>query len=155
MITFFNNTSLRHKEFQLLPDKTQATPRRGGADMVAQRKGRGGSRAMTRREALRLGAAAAAGAAAGPFGASPAQAEADWQRYKGTTLFLLFYKHPWADQTTKYFPEFESLTGMKLQSDVIPEVQGREKLAGAPTSASAGTEARQSRMHAERPRARK
>src|SRR5256885_6886117 len=50
---------------------------------------RGASSAMTRREVLRLGAAAAAGAAAGPLGASPAQAAAaDWQRYKGTTLFL-------------------------------------------------------------------
>ena len=77
--------------------------------MVAQRKGRGVSSAMTRREVLRLGAAAAAGAAAGPLGASPAQAAgADWQRYKGTTLFLLFYKHPWVDQIMKYFPEFES-----------------------------------------------
>src|SRR5437588_2428047 len=124
--------------------------------MVAQRKGRSGSRAMTRREALRLGAAAAAGAVAGPFGASPARAEAaDWQRYKGTTLFLLFYKHPWVDQIMKYFPEFESLTGMKLQSEVIPEVQGREKLVGEMTSGSARTDAWDASRHVEERRRRK
>ena len=121
--------------------------------MVAQRKGRSGSRAMTRREALRLGAAAAAGAVAGPFGASPGQAEAaDWQRYKGTTLFLLFYKHPWVDQIMKYFPEFESLTGMKLQFEVIPEVQGREKLVVEMTSGSGGIDAWHASMHVEKRR---
>ena len=118
--------------------------------MVAQRKGKG---PMTRREALRLGAAAAAGAAVGPFGASPARAAAaDWQRYKGTTLFLLFYKHPWVDQIMTYFPEFESLTGMKIQSEVIPEVQGREKLVVEMTSGSGGIDAWHASMHVEKRR---
>src|SRR5205807_1329578 len=96
---------------------------------------------------------ATTGAVAGPFGASPGQAEAaDWQRYKGTTLFLLFYKHPWVDQIMKYFPEFESLTGMKLQFEVIPEVQGREKLVVEMTSGSGGIDAWHASMHVEKRR---
>ena len=118
--------------------------------MVAQRTGRG---AITRREVLRLGAAAAAGAAAAPFAPSLGRAEAaDWQRYKGTTLFLLFYKHPWVDEIMKYFPEFESLTGMKLQSEVIPEVQGREKLVVEMASGSGGIDAWHASMHVEKRR---
>src|SRR5260370_3544308 len=97
--------------------------------MTEERRNRIGSPTMTRREALRYGAAVAGGAALAPLAVTPAQAEAvNWQRYKATTLFLLFYKHAWVDEIQKYFPEFESLTGMKVQSEVIPEVQGREKI---------------------------
>src|SRR2546425_5823739 len=106
-----------------------------------QRKGVG-SRTISRREVLRLGAAAAAGAAISPLALSPAQAETvNWQRYKGTTLFLLFYRHPWVDEVMKHFPEFESVTGMKLQAEVIPEVQGREKLVVEMTAGSGGIDA--------------
>jgi len=124
--------------------------------MTAQRK-RVGSRTITRREAIRLGSAAAVGAAAGaamaPFALSPAQAESvNWQRYKGTTLSLLFYKHPWVDEIEKYFPEFESLTGMKIQHEVIPEVQGREKLVVQMTSGAGDIDAWHASMHVEKRR---
>jgi multiple sugar transport system substrate-binding protein len=108
---------------------------------------------MTRRQVLRLGAAAAAGAAVSPFALSPAAAESViWQRYKGTTLSLLFYKHPWVDEIEKHFPEFESLTGMKLQHEVIPEVQGREKLVVQMAAGSGDIDAWHASMHVEKRR---
>jgi multiple sugar transport system substrate-binding protein len=108
---------------------------------------------MTRREVLKLGAAAAAGAAVAPLALSPAMADAvDWQRYKGTQLFLLFYKHPWVDQIVKYFPEFEAMTGMKVQYETIPEVQGREKLVIEMTAGSGGIDAWHASMHVEKRR---
>ena len=124
--------------------------------MMAQRK-RVGSQIMTRREAIRLGTAAVVGAAAGtamaPFASTPVQAESvNWQRYKGTTLSLLFYKHPWVDEIQKYFPEFESLTGMKIQHEVIPEVQGREKLVVQMTSGAGDIDAWHASMHVEKRR---
>ncbi len=122
--------------------------------MARQRTRKGvGSSILSRRELLRLGAGAAAGAAMAPFMMSRAEADTvSWQRYKGTTLFLLFYKHPWVDEIIKYFPEFESLTGMKLQYEVIPEVQGREKLVVEMTAGSGGIDAWHASMHVEKRR---
>ena len=74
---------------------------------------------MSRREVLRLGAVAAAGAAVGPFVHTPARAQSfNWQRFKGKELFLIFFKHTWADEIVKYAPEFESLTGINLREIV-------------------------------------
>ncbi|HKV43208.1 MAG TPA: sugar ABC transporter substrate-binding protein [bacterium] len=111
------------------------------------------SHTMTRRQVMKLGAAAAMGAAASPLALSPATAESvNWQRYKGTTLSLLFYKHPWVDEIEKHFPEFESLTGMKIQHEVIPEVQGREKLVVQMAAGSGDIDAWHASMHVEKRR---
>ena len=108
---------------------------------------------MTRREALRLAAASAAGTVLAPFAAGPAFADAvNWQKYKGTTLSLLFYKHPWVDETMKDVHEFETLTGMKVQAEVIPEVQGREKLVVQMTAGGGDIDAWHASMHVEKRR---
>ena len=120
---------------------------------MARNRWDAGTRTMTRREALALGAATVAGAAAAPLALSPAMADAvTWQRYKGTQLFLLFYRHPWVDQIVKYFPEFEARTGMKVQYETIPEVQGREKLVVEMTAGSGGIDAWHASMHVEKRR---
>ena len=76
-----------------------------------------GSRGMTRRDVLRLGATVAAGAAVGPFIHTPGHGQTfNWQRFKGKELYLLLYKHPWVDEMVKHIPEFESLTGMKVDA---------------------------------------
>jgi hypothetical protein len=50
---------------------------------------------MTRREVLRLGATAAAGAAVGPFVVTPGHGQTfNWQRFKGKELFCIFYSIP-------------------------------------------------------------
>ncbi len=139
------------------PDALDSAMRHGSVDEVRgitrrQRNPRA-SRTMTRRDVLRLGAAAAAGAALTPFALSPAQAATvTWQRYKGTTLALLFYRHPWVDEVVTHFPEFESLTGMKLQHEVIPEVQGREKLVVQMAAGSGDIDAWHASMHVEKRR---
>lgn len=108
---------------------------------------------MTRRDLLKVGVATVAGASLGASVPSPAEAvTVNWQRYKGTTLSLLFYKHPWVDEIIKYFPEFESLTGMKLQYEVIPEVQGREKLVIQITAGTGDIDAWHASMHVEKRR---
>ena len=61
-----------------------------------------GSRGMTRRDVLRLGATVAAGAAVGPFIHTPGHGQTfNWQRFKGKELYLLLYKHPFVDEMVK------------------------------------------------------
>jgi len=112
-----------------------------------------GRNAMTRREVLRLGAAVAAGAAASPFVHTPGHAQSfNWQRFKGKELFLIFFKHPWAEEIVKYGPEFESLTGIKLKYEILPEIQARQKLTVEMTAASGGLDAFLSSLHVEKRR---
>jgi multiple sugar transport system substrate-binding protein len=116
------------------------------------RKSKGES-AITRREMLRLGAAVAAGAAVGPFVHTPSHAQSfNWQRFKGKELFLIFFKHPWAEEIVKYGPEFESLTGIKLKYEILPEIQARQKLTVEMTAASGGLDAFLSSLHVEKRR---
>ncbi|HWT78602.1 MAG TPA: sugar ABC transporter substrate-binding protein, partial [Candidatus Methylomirabilis sp.] len=108
---------------------------------------------MTRREVLRMGAAAAAGAAVGPFVVTPGHGQTfNWQRFKGKELFCIFYKHPWIDEMVKYFPEFTDLTGIKVNHEVLPEVQGRQKLVVEMTAGSGGVDAWHASMHVEKRR---
>ena len=112
-----------------------------------------GSRGVTRREVLRLGAVGAAAATFGPFVATPARAQAfAWNRFKGKELFCIFYKHPWIDEMVKYFPEFTDLTGIKVNHEVLPEVQGRQKLVIEMTAGSGGVDAWHASMHVEKRR---
>ncbi len=112
-----------------------------------------GSRGVTRREVLRLGAVGAASAALGPFVVTPARAQAfNWQRFRGKELFCIFYKHPWIDEMVKFFPEFEDLTGMKVKYEVLPEVQGRQKLTVEMTGGGGGLDVWHASMHVEKRR---
>ncbi len=120
---------------------------------IGQRRKDVGSLKITRREILRLGAAAAVGTAVNPFLPTPARAQlVQWQRYKGTELSLIFYKHPWVDEMMKHLPEFESLTGIKVRYEVLPEVQGRQKLVVEMASNSGGVDAWHASMHVEKRR---
>ena len=89
-----------------------------------------GVQGMTRRDVLRLGAGVAAGAAVGPFVMRVARAgEAfSWQRFKGSKIFMMFTKNPWGDTMEKLLPEFEKLTGIKVEFADLPELQARQKL---------------------------
>ncbi len=60
---------------------------------------------------------------------SAAQAQSlKWDAYKGTTLRVLLNQHPWTTAMEPYFPEFEKLTGIKLQIETYPEAQFRQKV---------------------------
>ncbi|HSD50497.1 MAG TPA: sugar ABC transporter substrate-binding protein [Candidatus Methylomirabilis sp.] len=122
--------------------------------MKRPRRSHKNSSGMTRRDVLRLGATVAAGAAVGPFISTPARAQAfNWQRFRGKELFLLLYKHPWVEEMVKHVPEFESLSGMKVKYEVLPEVQGRQKFVVEMTAGSGGIDAWHASMHVEKRRA--
>jgi multiple sugar transport system substrate-binding protein len=110
-------------------------------------------RGITRRRALQLGAGALGAAALGPFVATPGHGQTfSWQRFKGKELFCIFYKHPWIDEMVKFFPEFTDLTGIKVNHEVLPEVQGRQKLTVEMTGGGGGLDAWHASMHVEKRR---
>src|SRR5262249_47341260 len=45
----------------------------------------------------------------------------DWQQFKGTTLELFFVKHPWTSAIEPLLPDFEKLTGIKLNLTTAAE----------------------------------
>ena len=119
-------------------DDTRSAPRAG---------------AVSRRTVLRIGGAALAGAATGPFVFTPARAQGfNWKRFQGKELFFLFYKHPWVDEMVRHIPEFESMTGMKVKYEILPEVQGRQKLVVEMTGGSGGVDGFHSSTHVEKRR---
>ncbi|HEX9015228.1 MAG TPA: sugar ABC transporter substrate-binding protein [Chloroflexota bacterium] len=111
---------------------------------------------VTRRQLLKLGAGVAgmaALAACAPAtqpapsptqaqGASPTAAPAapaapavvattgsnfDWKRFKGQTINALLVVASYTDTRKPHFSEFEDLTGIKVNVDVVPEQQQRQK----------------------------
>jgi multiple sugar transport system substrate-binding protein len=110
-------------------------------------------RPVTRRQVLGWGGAAVVGASMGPFIITPGHGQTfHWQRFKGKELYLLFYKHPWIDEMSKHYAEFESLTGIKVQQEVLPEIQGRQKITVEMTAGSGGVDVWHSSTHVEKRR---
>ena len=77
----------------------------------------------TRRSLLQGAAATGALALTG----LPARAEPQWKKYAGTTLEANLVKGPRGELLQKYAAEFTELTGIKVESEVIPEQQQRQK----------------------------
>src|SRR5881398_1576605 len=67
--------------------------------------------------------------AAGAVGLTgiPAFADPAWKKYAGTTLEANLIKGPRGELLQKYAAEFTELTGIKVESEVIPEQQQRQK----------------------------
>ena len=119
-------------------DDTRSAPRAG---------------AISRRTVLRIGTAAAIGAATGPFVLTPARAQGfNWKRFQGKELFLLLTKHPFIDVLEKNIPEFESLSGMKVKWETLPEIQARQKMTVEMTANSGGIDAFFTSLHVEKKR---
>src|SRR5258708_8948748 len=57
----------------------------------------------------------------------PARAEPQWKKYAGTTIEANLVKGPRGELLQKYASEFTELTGIKVESEVIPEQQQRQK----------------------------
>jgi multiple sugar transport system substrate-binding protein len=57
-----------------------------------------------------------------------AQSAFDWQQFKGKTLTVSLTKSPRADNLQKHEKEFEALTGIKVESEQMPEQQQRPKM---------------------------
>ena len=110
------------------------------------------SRSLSRRTLLRL-AGTAAVASTGPFVWTPARAQGfNWKRFQGKELYLLLTKHPWIDVLEKNIPEFESLSGMKVKWETLPEIQARQKLTVEMTGGSSGIDAFFTSLHVEKKR---
>ena len=120
--------------------------------MTAERPaGRSHPTSISRRHALRLGGTALTAAATGPFVWTPARAQGfNWKRFQGKELFFLFYKHPWIDELVRHVREFETMTGMKVKYEILPEVQGRQKLVVEMTGGSGGVDGFHSSTHVEK-----
>lgn len=61
--------------------------------------------------------------AAAPVGAAepPEKAKIDWKQFQGTSLDLFFVKHPWTSAIEPLLPEFEKLTGIKVNLTTAAE----------------------------------
>jgi len=105
---------------------------------------------LTRRTFLQTAAVAAA---AGPFVSTPARAQGfTWKRFQGKELFLMLTKHPFIDVLEKHIPEFESLSGMKVKWETLPEIQARQKLTVEMTANAGGIDAFFTSLHVEKKR---
>jgi len=62
--------------------------------------------------------------------AVPASAEEpfNWKQAEGTTVTLLLNKHGYVDSMLAYLPQFEKLTGIKVQYTIVPEDEYFEKV---------------------------
>src|ERR1700742_3515406 len=57
----------------------------------------------------------------------PARGDVQWKKYAGTTIEANLIKGPRGELLQKYAAEFTELTGIKVESEVIPEQQQRQK----------------------------
>src|SRR5262245_57644304 len=98
-------------------------------------------------------ASMAAGAVGGPLVSTPARAQTfTWKRFQGKELFLLLIKHPFIDVLEKNIPEFESISGMKVKWETLPEIQARQKLTVEMAANAGGIDAFFTSLHVEKKR---
>jgi len=60
----------------------------------------------------------------------------DWKQFSGKTISVLFSTHPWQEAVEPFIPDFEKLTGIKVNVTKLPEAQMATK---APAEMTAGT----------------
>jgi multiple sugar transport system substrate-binding protein len=77
-------------------------------------------------------------------------AEFNWQRFKGETIRLIADRHPAAEAVYPHIPEFEKLTGMKVEYEILPEIQSRQKKVVELASRSASLDAFVTAWHVEK-----
>lgn len=60
--------------------------------------------------------------------AQAADPEFDWKQEEGKTINLILVRHAYSDSTVPLLPEFEELTGITVEYDILSEEEYREKL---------------------------
>jgi multiple sugar transport system substrate-binding protein len=73
----------------------------------------------------------------------------DWQKYSGSTINVNLAKQPWSDFLAPHVGEFEELTGIKVNLEVLPEDQHRQKLSISFTSGRGDIDVFASQRHQE------
>jgi multiple sugar transport system substrate-binding protein len=64
------------------------------------------------------------------------QCDIDWRQFDGDELNIIFFNHPWQEQVMPLIPEFEALTGIKVNATKLPHDEGMVKI---PAGFSSGT----------------
>jgi len=112
------------------------------------------SHKVSRRQVLMLGLAAVP--ASSVWGATPTVTPVssatgfDWQQQKGKSLVVLLTQAPYYTVLQKMGPDFEKLTGINVQIQVVPEQQVRQKLPIELNAKSPGIDVYASSMHVEK-----
>jgi len=63
-------------------------------------------------------------------------AKVDWKQFNGQNINVLLSRHPWQEAIEPLIPDFESLTGIKVNLRILPEQQFLTKV---PADLTAGT----------------
>ncbi len=114
------------------------------------------SRKISRRQVLKLGLGLAAMSPVRAWGATPAAtpvpsaAGFDWQQQKGKSLVVLLTQSPYYTVLQKMGPDFEKLSGIRVEIQVVPEQQARQKLPIELNAKSPGIDVFASSMHVEK-----
>jgi multiple sugar transport system substrate-binding protein len=96
---------------------------------------------MNRREfllstAYAVGAVALSGGLGNAFAQAASDAKIDWKQFKGTDIDILLSRHPWQESIEPLIPDFETLTGMKVNVTKLPEQQFITKVSADMTAGS-------------------
>ncbi|MCQ4161559.1 extracellular solute-binding protein [Roseomonas sp. GC11] len=84
--------------------------------------------APTRRRLLGSAVALGGSALGLPLGLPAAQAQgSNWRKYAGTTIEVNLIKSPRGETLQRHHREFEALTGIKVNAEMTPEQQQRQK----------------------------
>jgi multiple sugar transport system substrate-binding protein len=107
---------------------------------------------ISRREILKLGLGITAIPVSSRWGGTPAFGATgfDWQQQKGKSLVVLLSQSPYDTVLQKMGPEFEKLTGIKAEIQIVPEQQLRQKLPIELNSRSSAIDVFTSSMHVEK-----
>jgi len=74
----------------------------------------------------------------------------NWQRFAGQKIRIIADRHPAADAIIPHIPEFEKLTGIKVEYEELPEIQARQKKVIELASRSATLDAFVTAWHVEK-----
>ncbi|MBP1774176.1 MAG: putative sugar transporter, periplasmic component [candidate division NC10 bacterium] len=64
-----------------------------------------------------------AGCAGAPVDQNGASSNLNWRQFQGTTLRVLLVQSHWQQVIVKYIPEFEELTGIRLEAEILTQEQ--------------------------------
>ncbi len=64
-----------------------------------------------------------AGCAGAPVDQNGASSNLNWRQFQGTTLRVLLVQSHWQQVIVKYIPDFEELTGIRLETEILTQEQ--------------------------------